>query len=226
MKRFIIIYSVAGILLAAGPATAAFYYVELGATDTYSIDGGDPVTITGSTAITLANWGEWEPDPWNYGNYGGFGNTTPLGDNYVSPTTATADHECRMVWGKDDSGDTTDYADVIFPLAVSSVTLRHLNGGSNDSFSVYVGDGSEEGWVLWGSYDATAASKTYTEEWFETTFTGTAGTVVRIDCTAAAGPYKSGWGQLGIDRITAVPEPATLLLLGLGGLLLPKIKRV
>ncbi len=173
-------------------AYAIDYTVEFGQTDTIS------------AGVTLSGWGQAEPgggaEGRAVGNYGGFGTTT---DNYVAPTTATSDYECRMVWGHSTSGDTTDYADVTFPLAIHSVTLRHLNGDSNDSFNVYVGDGSDEGWVLWDSYDALAATKTYGEQWFETTFTGAPGTVLRIDCTAAAGSYWSDYGQLAIDRLSA-----------------------
>lgn len=212
MRKIMAICMVTVVLAVAGAAVA---------TPVYTVDFG--VSDVVSTGVTLGNdWGEAEPVPQtSHGNYGGFGS---YADNYVSPTTTpTVDYQCRMVWGNQATGD-DNQATISFATAINSVTIRHLNGGSNDSFDLYVGDGQTE--VLWASYDAAAVTKDYTEQWFESTFTGTAGTELRIICTSPAGTYWSGYGQLGIDRISAVPEPATICLLGLGGLLLRRKKSV
>lgn len=202
MERVIVICTIVGVLLMTVPAMATLYTVEFGDTDTVS------------AGVTLGNdWGEAEPST-SGGGYGEFGSG---GDNFVSPTTATADHQARMVWGSQATGD-DNQATISFATAITSVTIRHLNGGSTDSFDLYVGDGTTE--ALWVSYDATAATKTYTEQWFESTFTGTAGTELRIICTASAGTYWPGYGQLAIDRLSAepIPEPATIGLFALGTL--------
>ena len=202
------VFSILVCLALSGPSMATLYTVEFGDTDTVS------------AGVTLGNdWGEAEPST-SGGGYGGFGTGA---DNFVSPTTATADHQARMVWGNQATGD-DNQATISFATAITSVTIRHLNGGSTDSFDLYVGDGTTE--ALWASYDATTATKTYPEQWFESTFTGTAGTELRIVCTASAGTYWADYGQLAIDRLSAepIPEPATIAILGLGALFLRKRK--
>jgi hypothetical protein len=119
-----------------------------------------------------------------------------------------------MVWGHSTSGDDNDWATITFPEAVASVTIRHLDGSQFDSFDVRVDN------VYWGSYTGIDNG----EFWLETTFSGTAGSVVTIDITSPASTWREDWGQLAIDWVEAdtVPEPTTLCLLGLGGLLLRK----
>ena len=197
MKRLILTAAVCAFVTA--PAMASLYVVDLGSTNVLSDPG-----------ITLSHWGEAEPIPAGHGGYGGFGSG---GDLYVAPTTATWDHFCRMVWGNTASGDTDNYAIITYPTAITSVTIRHLDGSANDSYRVYV-DG-----VLWDTYTAPASGKTYGEQWFETTFTGTPGTTLKIELVATTRwQWGSGYGQLGIDRVEAVPVPAAILLgiLGLG----------
>jgi len=205
MKKLIVIAFAVGLLLAAVPAQAV---------PTITVDLGTPAgeTVPG---VTLSNWGPIEPTT-HPGGWGGFGSG---GDNYVAPTTPTVDHLCRTVWGYPEGpgtpGDPTDpatSASVTFSVPIELVALRHLDGGSNDSFAVY-SDG-----VLWGSYSAPAAGKQYGEQWFETSFSGTPGYTLTIVCTAPAGKYWNHWGQLGIDRVeaTPIPAPGAVLLGGIG----------
>jgi len=190
MKNLAVIVVLA---LCSGPALAA-YTVDLGSSEPY------PMT----------DWSSINPDSIG-GNWGGFGSG---GDNYTSPTTATFDHQCRTIWGQTDSRIAT----VTFPEPIAYVEIRHLDGlaldcagGGGDDFEVYVD------YVYWGNYVSNPATNEY---WVETTFSGAAGTVLMLIATDPAWSGQGTWGQVGIDRIVAIPEPVTIVLLGLGGLML------
>jgi len=187
-KRIVVIFAVS-LLVCAGSAKAA---------PTLLADLG---TAASEAGYTLTEWGKvWPPA----GGWGGFGSG---GDNYVAPTTATYDHLCRSVWGP--NPDTTNWAEITFPVAIESAVIRHLDGSGNDTFKVEV-DG-----VFWGTYTAPAAGKTYSEQWYETTFSGSPGTTLRITVTVSAWSGQPTWGQLGIDRVEATPIPAPgAILLG------------
>lgn len=208
MKRFVVFCTVALLVCASSAKAVPTLTVDLGTTAGETVPG-----------VTLSNWGPIEPTT-HGGGWGGFGGG---GDNYVAPTTPTVDHLCRSVWGSAEGlglgtpGDPTDptiSASVTFSVPIELVALRHLDGGSNDSFDVYV-DG-----VQWGSYNAPAPNppKIHGEQWFETSFSGTPGLTLTIVCTVGAGKYWNPYGQLGIDRLTAtlVPAPSAILLGSIG----------
>lgn len=185
MKK-VLVCVVVSMLFMAVPAIAT-YTIDFGATNVLSHAG-----------ITLSEWGQAESGGGAAGraegNYGGIGTGN-----------------CKMVWGHGTSGDDTDWAQILFPGNITSVTIDHLDGTQYDSFDVRV-DG-----VFWGHFEGGDGG---TEDWTTTTFSGTAGSTLVIDITSNASQWRLDWGQLGIDYVSAVPEPATIALLGLGGLLL------
>lgn len=211
MKKLVMIFAIA-LFLAAGPAMAV---------PTLVVDLSSPADIV-PPGVTLSGWGQAEPVPTSHGGYGGFGSGL---DYYVAPTTPTVDHLCRMVWGNTEPGGTNrnlgDWAEITYSVPVESVTIRNLDGSANDSFKVEV-DG-----VLWGTYAAPAAGKTYGEQWFDSVFTGTPGSTLRITVTAGEWAYRTGWGQLGIDRVTAtpIPAPGAILLTSVGAGLVGWLRR-
>jgi len=211
MKKLVMIVAVA-LFVAAGPAMAV---------PTLVVDLSSPADIV-PPGVTLTGWGQPEPVPTSHGGYGGFGSGL---DYHVAPTTPTVDHLCRMVWGNSEPGGTNrnlgDWAQITYSVPVKSVTIRNLDGSANDSFKVEV-DG-----VLWGTYAAPAAGKTYGEQWFDSVFAGTPGSTLRITVTAGEWAYRTGWGQLGIDRVTAtpIPAPGAILLGSIGAGLVGWLRR-
>jgi hypothetical protein len=181
------------ILIVAGIVVLPVFCNCAEAALTFLVDLG---TVAGEAGYTLTNWGPIEPT------------THPGGWGGIAGDPVSYDKRCRTVWGYVEN---TKDASITFPSPIVSAIIRHLDGGSDDSFKVEVG-GS-----LWGSYSAVAGVG---EFWTLSSFFGTPGTTLTITCTGAAGPYWNPYGQVGIDRIEAepIPEPGTILLLGLGGL--------
>ncbi|HLB72774.1 MAG TPA: PEP-CTERM sorting domain-containing protein [Sedimentisphaerales bacterium] len=172
------------VVAVAAPAEAALTFLA------------DLGTEAGEAGYAPADWGPIEPT------------THPGGWGGIAGDPASYDKRCRTVWG---CIENTKAASIAFPTPIVSAAIRHLDGGSDDSFIVEV-DGS-----LWGSYSAIPGVGDF---WIVNSFSGVPGTTLTITCTAAAGPYWNPYGQVGIDRIEAepIPEPGTILLVGLGGL--------
>ncbi|MBN2455752.1 MAG: hypothetical protein JXB29_04310 [Sedimentisphaerales bacterium] len=89
-------------------------------------------------------------------------------------------------------------------INLTSLLIRHLNGSINDSFNLYVDN------IFWDSYDG----ENGTEDWYVHTYTGTPGSVLRLDVTVDDPAWRELWGQLAIDSVEAntIPEPATIAL--------------
>ncbi len=207
MKKLLLFCAGLVLVITVSPALAA-YIVDLG---TLGSDWNPSGAI-------LIGWGPVQPDT-NPGVWGGFGSGN---DNYTTPRPPTWDYKCRTVW---DPGEmdvvNANWAKIIFPGNIDKVTIRHLDGmamdgtGGGDDFEVYVGDGTN--FALWGSYVSNPDPGEY---WEFTEYTGDPGNVLMIVSTNPQWEYFVGYGQLGIDRIIGIPEPTTIMLLGLGGLAL------
>jgi hypothetical protein len=205
MKKFLLFCTGVVLVITVSPSFAA-YVVDLGSWN--------------PSGAILVGWGPVQPAT-SGGNWGGFGSGN---DNHTPPVPPTWDYICRTVW---DPGEldvvNANWAQVVFPGPVDKVTIRHLDGiatdgagGGGDDFEVYV-DG-----VLWGSYISNPATNEY---WEFSEFTGTPGTTLMIVATDPQWGSFGTYGQLGIDRIVGIPEPATMMLLGLGGLALLRKRR-
>jgi hypothetical protein len=186
MKRLITICALV-LLIAEAPASA--YLAEV-------VDLGTPA---GEAGYTLIDWGPVQPTT-SGGNWGG-----------LATDSQSLDKLCRTVY----AGDDNPWAIIKFPddEKILWAEIRHLDGIADDSFDVYVGDGTT--WNLWGSYTDVGSD----EVWKITLFSGTPGNQLKIVATGGSWWGLETYGQLGIDRVIAgVPEPATLLLLGSAGL--------
>ena len=171
----------------------------------YTVEIGTPAS---EALYPMADWSNMIHPTSIGGGWGG-----------IATDPASNDNLCRTVWGINDARIAT----ITFPTPINSVDIRHLDGlaldpsgGGGDDFEVYVD------YVYWGKYVSNPATGEY---WVETTFSGTAGNVLMLMATDPAWSGFGTWGQLAIDRVEAIPEPATICLLGIGGLALLKKRR-
>ena len=168
----------------------------------YFVDLGSDWNPSGAI---LADWGPVQPTT-SGGNWGN-----------LASDPGSLDKLCRTVWGH--TGDLM-WATIKFPTAITSVEIRHLDGIADDSFAVNILPSG----ASWGGYTWSGNTSEY---WVVSNFSGPAGDTLIITATGAQWSGFATYGQLGIDWIdaTPIPEPATMLLLGLGGLSLLRKRR-
>jgi hypothetical protein len=201
MKKLMVIVGVIVALAGSQAMAVPTLLVELGTPASEVLYGVNTV------APGPADWGSYES---HIGaGYGGI-TTDPLSN----------DKKCRMVWGgAGGSLDLYNWAQVVFPVPVTSATIRHLDGQGDDSFDVHV-DGS-----FLAHYTATPVGG---EVWMLTTYSsGTPFTTLKITSTAPPWSGFLTWGQVGIDRIeaTPVPAPGAILLGSIGAGLVGWLRR-
>lgn len=165
------------------------------------VDIGNPASEAGHA---LVGWGPIEPDT-HPGNWGGIGTETPPG-------------KCRVVWSEDEPAPVENWASLQMDFGVSDtetkyLSYRHLDGGSDDSFELFIDDESM----------MTVAAPPTTEVWYwaQLDVTGYTGIhTLKIVATAPPGPYYIPFGQLAIDKIfigtQVTPVPVDAEPLGCG----------
>jgi len=170
-------------------------FVVTPALATYTVDLG---TSASEAGYTLTEWGPVEPTQ-SGGNYGN-----------IAIDSQSLDKLCRTVYGATRANvDLYNWAKIVFPKPIYTVTIRHLDGIANDDFQVYGGD------ILWGSYTSNSATNEY---WLETTYSGTSAATLKIVATGGSWWGLGQYGQLAIDRVTAepIPAPGAILLGSIG----------
>jgi hypothetical protein len=134
-----------------------------------------------------AAWGPVEPAA-HPGNWGGHNDPAVYHYRavwgYVENTISAT---CCMYWGKRPGN--------------KKIGLHHLDGGSDDSFDLYVDD------LLVGHYADQGPSEIWHQTWFDVgDLCGVH--LITIVATAPAGPYWNPFGQVVIDEIaTATDNP-------------------
>ena len=180
MKKLMTICGLVGLLVVTSPA--GIYVVEIG-------------TPASENLFAPVEWGPIEPT-FSGGNWGN-----------IAADPLSNDNLCRTVWGNPTATlDVANWASLTFPEKIQSLTIRHLDGlaldpagGGADDFDVYVDN------VLWGSYASNPATNEY---WLTTGYAGVPGFTLKIVETDPPWTSFGSYGQLGIDRIEAVPVPA------------------
>ncbi|MBL7154040.1 MAG: hypothetical protein ISS79_10000 [Phycisphaerae bacterium] len=197
MKKTLL-FLVVALFLAGTPAWADMtYLVELGTPASevlYGINAKPNATLPSPVPAGWADWGSYVGP--TTGGYGGI-STDPLSNDNI----------CRMVWGGGGGAyDEYNWAEIVFPENIHTARIRHLDGSGDDSFDVHV-DGN-----LWGHYTAGLSG----EQWTLSTYSGTPGTTLRITVTEDSWSGFATYGQLGIDRVEAVPVPGAFVLGAIG----------
>jgi len=189
-----IVYIALALVLVFSLAAVAVSAVSVSANG--PVDSVDIGTIASETGHNLQGWGPIEPDTHggNWGDLAGGG----------SPIYNSSDNKCRATWFYNEAVSdnwATLTVNTSSGMTATELKLLVLDGGSNDSFRVYVDDNlvkdyianpGHEDWVL-HSIDLSSYS-----------LTGTL--TVNITATAPAGPYWNPYGQLGVDRVELYAE--------------------
>jgi hypothetical protein len=165
------------------------------------VDIGNPASETGHA---LTGWGPIEPDT-HGGGWGGIGGESPPG-------------KCRTIWSPEEDDPVERWASLELDFGISDteskcLALRHLDGGSDDSFDLSI-----DGTVV---HSIVAPPGTETWYWAYIDVTGYSGVhTVMFESTGPQGSYFNPYGQVAIDKIyigtqvTPVPADAAPVACG------------
>jgi len=174
--------------------------------------------------IPDGDWGTALPTGWVVVGSGALQDQWPEGETYYTP--AHEGEQCMDMWAS--GGDTSVTQDVTHTiLADTTYTLtawlyQPWWDSSNSSFTLEIG---WDGWT--GSVSSGSTAFTAGDNWTEFNFD--LDTAVTTDAVGAteinARVTVADGGDLFLDGVSLVPEPATMLLLGLGGMLIRRRRK-